>query len=126
MVLLYDARETTKDVDAFVTDPQGSPELRTAARDVAEEGFSWTTVAQPSELDPIGLVVAAGIVELMAERSEQPPPPWTANVPAAPEPLFLVKAALSMPRLRRLCEEEGPEPLRRRGLLAPPGFLTAA
>jgi hypothetical protein len=31
-----------------------------------------------------------------------------------------------MPRLRRLCESEGPEPLRRRGLFAPPEFLTHA
>jgi hypothetical protein len=37
-----------------------------------------------------------------------------------------VAAAETLPRLRRLCEEEGPEPLRRRGLLAPPDFLTAA
>jgi len=31
-----------------------------------------------------------------------------------------------MPRLRRLCEEEGPAPLRERGILAPPEFLTWA
>ena len=37
-----------------------------------------------------------------------------------------VRAADSLPRLRRLCEEEGPEPLRRRGLLVPLDFLTAA
>ena len=32
----------------------------------------------------------------------------------------------SLLRLRRLCEEAGLEPLRRRGLLAPPDFLIAA
>lgn len=37
MVLLYDARETTKDVDAFVVDTAGAPELRAAARSVAPE-----------------------------------------------------------------------------------------
>jgi hypothetical protein len=42
------------------------------------------------------------------------------------EAVFLVRAAESMPRLRRLCEEQSPEPLRRRRLLAPPDFLTAA
>ena len=35
-------------------------------------------------------------------------------------------AAETMPRLRRACETEGPEPLRRRRLLAPPEFLTSA
>ena len=46
--------------------------------------------------------------------------------PPAPRRLFLVRAASSMPRLRSLCEREGPEPLRRRGLLAPPEFLSIA
>jgi hypothetical protein len=72
------------------------------------------------------MAIAAGIAELLAERNAQEPPPWTRPIPAAAEPVFLVKAAQRMPRLRRLCEEEGPEPLRRRRLLAPPDFLTAA
>jgi hypothetical protein len=63
---------------------------------------------------------------MMAERQGKRPAAWTGAVPAAPRRVFLVKAAESMPRLRRLCEEEGPEPLRRRELLAPPDFLTAA
>lgn len=32
----------------------------------------------------------------------------------------------TMPRLRRSCEAEGPEPLRVRRIYAPPEFLTAA
>ena len=35
MVLLYEARETTKDVDAFTLDPATSSELRAAAASVA-------------------------------------------------------------------------------------------
>lgn len=35
LVLLYDARETTKDVDAFTLDAAGSAELRAAAASVA-------------------------------------------------------------------------------------------
>jgi len=34
------------------------------------------------------------------------------------------RAAKAMPRLRRLFEQDGPEPLRRRGILAPPALLT--
>jgi hypothetical protein len=80
----------------------------------------------PEGLDVVELAVAAGIVELMAGRASQDPPTWTKDIGAAPEPVLLVRAAAVLPRLRRMCEEEGPEPLRRRRILAPPEFLTAA
>lgn len=81
---------------------------------------------KPTGLDAIDLAIAAGVVEVLASRWGQPPPDWTRDVPAAPVQVFLVQAAAHMPRLRRMCETEGPEPLRRRQLLAPPDFLTAA
>lgn len=83
-------------------------------------------VERPSGLDDVDLAIAAGVVELLAERWHQTSPNWTGDVPAAPGPVFLVKAAAYLPRLRRTCETEGPEPLRRRHLLAPPDFLTTA
>lgn len=94
--------------------------------DAQRSGFVWSEVPAPAGLDATGLATAAGVAELMAARAGQPPPDWTARVPPAPERLFLVRAAASMPRLRALCEREGPEPLRRRGLLAPPEFLSFA
>jgi hypothetical protein len=94
--------------------------------DATRSGLMWEQVAAPTGLDPTGMAVAAGIAELLAERAGQRPPPWTSAVPAAPEPIFLVRAARSMPRLRRACEEQGPLSLRRRGVLAPEDFLTAA
>jgi hypothetical protein len=94
--------------------------------DAARAEFDWTRVAEPHGLDQLGLAVAAAVVEMMAARQGAPAASWTAAVPAAPHRVFLVQAAESLPRLRRLCEEEGPEPLRRRRLLAPPEFLTAA
>ena len=94
--------------------------------DAIRAGFRWEAVGQPEGLDPVSLALAASLVELMAERTGRRCPSWTAAVPAAPERLFLVEAARVLPRLRRLCEEEGPEPLRRRRFLAPPDFLTAA
>jgi len=94
--------------------------------DAARSGFDWTEVAEPRGMDSLSLAVAAAVVEMIAARQGVRPAPWTASVPAAPRRVFLVEAAESLPRLRRLCEEEGPEPLRRRGLLAPPEFLTAA
>ncbi len=94
--------------------------------DAQRSGFDWTQVPSPLGLDATELATAAGVAELLAARTGQTPPNWAAAVPAAPERLFLVRAAASMPRLRSLCELEGPEPLRRRGLLAPPEFLSIA
>jgi hypothetical protein len=94
--------------------------------DASRSGWDWSRVEQPRGLDPERLAVAAAVVELMAERHGRPAPGWTSAVPALPAPVFLVHAAERFPRLRRLCEEEGPEPLRRRRIMAPPDFLTAA
>ena len=94
--------------------------------DSQREGFMWAAVPAPTDLDAVGLGVAAGIAELLAGRAGQVPPAWTSAVEGAPGPVCLVKAARTMPRLRKLCEEEGPEPLRRRGILAPPEFLRVA
>ena len=94
--------------------------------DALRAGLRWSLVAQPSDLSPRELVVAAAIVELLAERAGQEAPGWTTGVGVPDEEILLVRAAQSMPRLRRLCEEQGPLPLRRRGILAPPDFLTLA
>jgi hypothetical protein len=73
------------------------------------------SVEAPRDLDPLALAVAAAVVEMMAERLRVRAPAWTAPVPAVPQHLFQVRAAEALPRLRRMCEEEGPEPMRRRG-----------
>jgi hypothetical protein len=94
--------------------------------DAARARIVWSEVLRPEGLSPAEMAIAAGVAELLAARSDQLPPAWTANVLAAPEPVYLVRAARHFPRLRHLCEQEGPEPLRRRRVLAPPEFLTAA
>ena len=88
--------------------------------------ISWSGIARPADMDAEELAVAAGVVELLAARSGQPSPSWTVDVGESPRRIYLVRAAESMPRLRQLCEEEGPEPLRRRKIMAPPEFLTVA
>jgi hypothetical protein len=72
------------------------------------------------------LAAAASLVEPLALRSQQRPPSWTKEVGALPEPIYLLKAAASMKRLRELCETQAPGPLRKRGLYAPPNFLEFA
>lgn len=94
--------------------------------DAERSGFTWSNVPPPLGLDPTASALAAGVTELLASRTGQIPPAWTAKVPPAPHRVFLIRAAETMPRLRDLCEREGPEPLRRRGLFAPPEFLTHA
>ena len=86
--------------------------------------IQWSRVARPQGVRDEELAVAAGVVELLAQRMGQPPPLWTRDVGPSPTRLYLVRAAESMPRLRALCEREGPEPLRKRHILAPPEFLT--
>ena len=89
-------------------------------------GFDRSAVELPQGVGEVELAIAAAVVELVAGREGAVPPAWTASVPALSVAVYLVKAAGTMPRLRRLCEEQGPEPLRRRKLFAPPEFLTAA
>ena len=77
----------------------------------------------PDCADPSILAVAASLVELLASRRGQSAPGWTKSVGAVDRPLYLLKSAESMPRLRQLCDEESPEPLRKRRLFAPPNYL---
>ena len=88
--------------------------------------IGWSDVPRPAGMDAEQMAVAAGVVELLAERSGQAPPGWTREVGESPKRIYLVRAAESMPRLRQLCEQEGPEPLRRRQVMAPPEFLSVA
>lgn len=111
-------------VDALVA--RDALRARQWAADAAHMPVIWAEVPRPIGWTAMEMAVAAGMVELLAARSHQVPPPWTATVGSAPDALYLVRAAETMPRLRRWCEAEGPEPLRRRGIYAPPEFLTAA
>jgi hypothetical protein len=94
--------------------------------DAARESILRTDVPLPVGFSAVELAVAAGVVELLASRADQRPPPWTTAIDEAPDPIYLVRAAETMPRLRRSCETEGPESLRRRRVYAPPDFLTIA
>lgn len=83
-------------------------------------------VPQPTALSERQLVVAAAIMELLAYRTGQSAPTWTAAVGGLAEPFFLVAEAETMKRLRVMCEQESPEPLRKRKLFAPPQYLSWA
>lgn len=80
-------------------------------------------VSKPATEDQRLLAAAASLLELFAFRLKQQAPNWTRSVGPLTEPIFLLKSAASMPRLRALCEAESPEPLRKRGFFAPPNYL---
>jgi hypothetical protein len=65
-------------------------------------------------------------VELLAARQNQIPPAWTKDIGPLKEPFFMLESALTMKRLRALCETQSPEPMRKRLLYAPPHFLEFA
>lgn len=100
--------------------------LRSLAQDFVRDHPVLTSIPRPAIDDPQLLGTAAALLELLAQRSGQTAPAWTREIGAVPEPMFLLEAATRMKRLRALCEAEAPEPLRKRGLFAPPDFLTFA
>lgn len=99
---------------------------RQYAADARRMNVQWETVERPSGLNDRELVVAAGIVELLASRAGCTPPPWTERVGAAREALVLDPGLEQMPRSFARAKVAGPEPLRRRNLIALPDFLDVA
>lgn len=94
--------------------------------DASRSDLDWVSIERPTGLTGDELSLAAGLVELLSSRAGKTCPEWAEQVGPSDRVILLVQAASSMPRLRRLCEEEGPLPLRRRGFLAPPNFLNVA
>ena len=83
-------------------------------------------VSRPETDDPVLLAVTAALLELFALRQRQSAPAWTRQVGPVEQPRYLLKAATQMRRLRDLCHDAAPEPLRRRRLYAPPDYLVFA
>lgn len=88
--------------------------------------LDWANIEQPRGLTVDELSLAAGLAELLSSRAGKTCPAWAGLIGPSLRPILLVQAAETMPRLRKLCEEEGPLPLRRRGFLASPDFLAVA
>jgi hypothetical protein len=99
---------------------------RSLTQDLLRASTKVESLSRPETDDSRLLVMAAALAELLAMRQHQPPPAWASQVGALQEPFYLLKSAESMKRLRTLCETQSPEPLRKRGLYAPPNFLEFA
>lgn len=87
---------------------------------------NWEKLECPSDFDDREMTVAAGLVELLARRAGQKPPKWTDTVGAERDTLVLDPGLEQMPRSLARAKVSGPEPLRKRNLLALPDFLDVA
>jgi len=101
-------------------------QLRCLIQELWRENRPLSDYQKPKNDDPKINAMAASLLELLAIQWGQVPPEWTKNIGAMPEPFFIPKYANKMKNFRHLCETESPEPLRKRGLYAPPNFLEFA
>jgi hypothetical protein len=101
-------------------------QLRSLVQDLIRSKTDISSLRAPQNTDVRIRAISASIAELLAIRQNQQPPGWTKDIGALKEPLYLLKSASQMKRLRILCETQSPEPLRRRKLYAPPHFLEFA
>jgi hypothetical protein len=83
----------------------------------------WRLCGRPEGLNEDEMAIAAGLVELLAERDGMAPPTWSASVAGTREPFFLDPGLEAMPRTLKHAMAEAPEPLRKRNIYAPREFL---
>ncbi len=100
--------------------------LRSLYQDFIRESPRLSEYPKPQISDKRILAAAASMIELLAERTKQTPPAWTADIGPLEEPIYLVPSAKTMKWLRILCENQSPASLHKRGFYAPPNFLEFA
>jgi hypothetical protein len=91
--------------------------------DARRARVQWDRFERPFGLDEREMTVAAGVAELLADRAGSAPPAWTAGVGPREEILLLDPGLENMPRTLARAKAAGPEPFRKRNLVAPPDFL---
>lgn len=94
--------------------------------DARQRQLDWQQLQRPGDLDDRGMVIAAALAEMLAARSGAQPPAWTAAIGGFREPFVLDPGLEEMPRSYARAKSSGPEPLRRRNLIALPDFLDVA
>jgi len=101
-------------------------EVRSLVQDYVRRGAPLWSECAPDSNDPEIRAVAAAIAELIASRTAQQAPAWVDQIGRLPAPVYLVEAAAQSPKMRARIERESPEPLRKRNVFAPPGYLEIA
>lgn len=100
--------------------------VRQQVADAKRACVRWDRVEQPTGLSEVEMSVAAAVVELLASRAGMDPPSWTATIGAVQEPFVLDPGLEAMPRSFARARAAGPEPFRKRNLVALPDFLDVA
>ena len=100
--------------------------VRSLAQDFLNAQPVLADIPQPEVEDARIVAASAALLELFATRLGQNAPVWTKGIGPLAEPIYLLQSAAHMKRLRTLCRQESPEPLRKRGLYAPPNYLAFA
>jgi hypothetical protein len=99
---------------------------RQCVADARRSLVAWERLEQPRGMNDRELSVAAAVVELLAARAGKTPPAWTKSIGAVPDVLILDPGLEKMPRSFAHAKVAGPEPLRRRNIIALPDFLDVA
>ena len=94
--------------------------------DAHRERIDWRVLTPPDGANSRAVIVAAAVVELLADRAGVAPPAWAAAVGGTEEPLVLDPGLEQMPRSLAFAQHHGPSPFRRRNLVALPDFLRVA
>jgi hypothetical protein len=91
--------------------------------DAQRSHIEWKSVEKPVGLSAREMTVAAGLAEMLAARAGTSPPHWAITVGPQNEVLVLDPGLERMPRSFEQAKRNGPEPLRKRNLIASPDFL---
>ena len=94
--------------------------------DAQRRKVDWSRLSPPDGYSEREMAVAAAMVELLAARNASVPPSWTHGVGGLHEALLLDPGLDRMPRSFARAIAAGPEPLRRRNIIALPDFLDVA
>jgi hypothetical protein len=99
---------------------------RQQVADAKRNNTDWQRLPQPGDLDDRSLIIAAALAEMLAARFGAKPPAWTKAIGGLRELLVLDPGLENMPRSFAHAKNAGPEPFRRRNLVALPDFLDVA
>jgi hypothetical protein len=91
--------------------------------DAKRDHLDWESIAFPAGMDQRSLSVTAALLELLAGRAGENPPPWTNDVGASAELVVLDPGLETMGRSFAYAKEHGPVSLLKRNLIALPDFL---
>ena len=96
---------------------------RALAQQILDEGRLSSMPDPDPRLGERVAIMSAALAELLADYASLQPPEWTGQWGRMAVEVDLLPATGAP--LRRLMTEEAPEPLKRRNILAPKGFLRA-